>query len=196
MSQFFHKLLGYKGTWTLSCFQVNSLRVQANQLQNPRDFKARKNQNGIKLKNLSTFPGKAKISGQDLSKSWFCKIKSVERNLWIGPCWTTPPITRGVGQKAKSPQDLEQFYFLILNFLCSEICEESCALETPGAFPLTSFPRMSQVTLSRWDGIIPFLSLGPWFGSSAHFRLGRDTFPPLSFPGYTTKSPRITISKR
>lgn len=73
MSQFFHKLLGYKGIWTLSRFQVNSLRVQAKQLQNPRDFKAGKNQNGIKLKSLSTFPGKAKISGQDLSKSWFCK---------------------------------------------------------------------------------------------------------------------------
>lgn len=89
--------------------------------------------------------------------------------------------TRGLSE-SKSPQDLEQFYFPVLNDVCSETWEESCELETPGAFPLTFFPRMGQVTLSHRDGIIPFLSLGPWFGLSAHFRLGRDIFFPSFLP--------------
>lgn len=84
--------------------------------------------------------------------------------------------TRGLSE-SRNPQDLELFHFPVFNFVCSEIWEKSCALEASGAFPITPFPRMSQVTLSHWDGIFPFLSLQPWFGSPAHCRLSRDIFP-------------------
>lgn len=113
----------------------------------------------------------ASLAQIDLGPKWgktkeSFKIPRKNQHLWAGieqvlllqnqiyweesPDWTVLDHSshhrRGLSE-SKSPQDLEQFYFPFLNFVCSEIWEESYALEAPGTFPLTLLPRMSQVTL-------------------------------------------------
>lgn len=67
--------------------QAHSLRAHVSQFQTPWDRKeGKKNQNYYKwgkTKESFKIHMKAKISGEDLMKSWFCKIKYIEKKLQI-----------------------------------------------------------------------------------------------------------------